>query len=519
LQRVVSAYRDLVRLIPPDGRGIYGSAGELYRDAIFGRDSVESAEHLVHLNPGIARSVILELCRLQGVRDAPIGPHSNEEERGKIHHEYRTLIVGGRRIAPRQEEILRALGARWGGEGDSLTYYGAIDATPLFVRLIHRYVSAHGRAILEERITGRDGAEASVAEKLLAAVAWIERRLDSSEIGMLECLRRNPDGIPFQYWKDSGTSYLHRDGTIADWSQPTAAVEVQAYAVDALLGVADLFGAERPGHAEVWQGRARVLRDGVIDRMWMPRDQYLAMGVDRDPQGRPRWIDSIASNAALTLDTALFDGLPGAEEYVAAIARRICGPGFVTEAGLRCRTVEEDPLTDFQDYHGVWAVWMREALDVLKGLNRQGLFAAARALGVRTLNAVNTAGDNVEFLYASPDGRVMYDYRPKEVADPGATEILATNHPEQGQGWTVVASMVVKHWFWSGHWPAETGAPDPEPRSGLDAELASAMPPAELLGSRAEIAAAYARRGRFVVNQEVGLERDLAARARGRGRP
>lgn len=516
---MTSAYSDLRRLIPPDGLGIYGSAGELYRDAIFGRDSVEAGEQLVHLMPALARGVILELCRLQGVRDAPVGPGSNEEERGKIHHEHRSLHVGNRRIAPRQERILRELGARWGGEGDSLTYYGAVDATPLFVRLVHRYVAAHGRGILEERVTGRDGAEASVAEKTRAAVDWIERRLDASDLGMVECLRRNPDGIPFQYWKDSGTSYLHRDSTIADWDQPTAAVEVQAYAVDALLGAADLFKGDHPGHAEVWRGRAAALREQVVGQMWMPGEEYLAMGLGRDPEGRPRWIDSIASNAALTLDTALFDELPDAEHYINGIARRICGPGFVTEAGLRCRAVEEDSLTDFQDYHGVWAVWMREALDVLKGLQRQGLPGAARALGVRTLNAVNIAGDNVEFLYVSPDGRVMYDYRQLLESDPAATEILGTNYPEEGQAWTVVAAMVIKHWFWTGRWPAETGAPVAAGRDRLDGELVAAMPPVELLGTRAEIAAAFERRGHFLLNPQVGLERDLAARARRRGRP
>ena len=28
------------------------------------------------------------------------------------------------------------------------------------------------------------------------AVEWITRRMDSSDLGMIECLRRNPDGIP-----------------------------------------------------------------------------------------------------------------------------------------------------------------------------------------------------------------------------------------------------------------------------------------------------------------------------------
>jgi hypothetical protein len=57
---MVSALADIARLVPESGRGLYGSAGEPYRDAIFGRDSVEAGEHLVHLKPAIARGVILE---------------------------------------------------------------------------------------------------------------------------------------------------------------------------------------------------------------------------------------------------------------------------------------------------------------------------------------------------------------------------------------------------------------------------------------------------------------------------
>ena len=321
------------------------------------------------------------------------------------------------------------------------------------------------------------------------------------------------DGVPVEL---AGAA-IEAEPALGD--QPTAAVEVQAYAVDALIGAADLFADRDPGLAEVWRERAEALRDRVLETMWMPDEEYFAMGLDRDPEGRPRWIDSIASNAALTLDTAIFDGLPDADRYVTGIARRICGPGLLTEAGLRCRSVEEDSLTDFQDYHGVWAVWMREALNLIKGFHRQGLPEAARALAVRTVNAVNAAGDDVEFLYVSPDGRVMYDYRALQESEPTAEEILGTNYPEEGQGWTAVAALVIKHWFGSGRWPIPPNSPPHGPRTRLDAELVAAMPPAELLGNRVEIAAAFERRGHFLLNPELGLERDLAARARRRGRP
>jgi len=100
---MVSALADLARLYRA-GDGLYGSGDRLFSYAIFGRDSVSAGESLLHLRPDLSRDIILTLSRLQGTVDAPIGPHSNEEERGKIHHEHRTL--DGRRIPPASERLL-----------------------------------------------------------------------------------------------------------------------------------------------------------------------------------------------------------------------------------------------------------------------------------------------------------------------------------------------------------------------------------------------------------------------------
>ncbi len=100
-----SAEMDLRRLRSPDCHGVYASAGELYADAVFGRDSIEAAEDLLHLRPDIAREVILTLAHLQRTADVSPGPNSSEEERGRIHHEHRQLTLDGRRISRRSEEL------------------------------------------------------------------------------------------------------------------------------------------------------------------------------------------------------------------------------------------------------------------------------------------------------------------------------------------------------------------------------------------------------------------------------
>ena len=329
---MVSALADLARL-RSSGHGLYGSGDRLFSYAIFGRDSVTAGETLLHLRPEVARDIILTLARLQGTVDAPIGRHSNEEERGKIHHEHRTLYVGGQRIPPESERLLREQARKWGGDETSLTYFGSVDATPLFVRLVARYCATHGESILADRVTRRDGGQSTVRESVLAAVNWITAKMDASPLGLVEFQRRNPQGIPFQVWKDSNTSYIHRDGSLANSDAPIAAVEVQGYAYDALLGAARLFETR----AVEWRDRAQALRERLIRHLWMPAERYFAMGLDRDGTGRPRWIDSIASNGALLLDTALFDGLPAADRYVAGLVRRSAeGSSLIRHSGSGC---------------------------------------------------------------------------------------------------------------------------------------------------------------------------------------
>ena len=478
------------------------------------------ADHLLSVRPEVAHTLILALARLQGTEETPAGAHSNEEEPGKIHHQHIRLFVLGQRISGAAELILQELRGRWGGRGDDLTYYGSVDATPLFVRLVGRYCAGYGPALLDERITDKDGRPATVGDKVLAAVDWIVRRIDASPLGLVEFQRRNPDGITFQVWKDSGTSYVHRDGMLADWDQPIAAVEVQAYSYDALLAAAELFKVAETGRAREWRERAEVLLTAILQRLWMPREAYFAMAVDRASDGTPRQVASIASNAALLLDSRLFDQFAAGDDYVEPVARRICSAEFVTEAGIRCRSVEEADLVDFQDYHGTWTVWMKETFDVVKGLHRQGLTGSANQLGRRLLNAVNVAGANLEFLYVSPTGDVMYDHHESDLRG-GEAEIVATNYPEVGLGWSVAAALALKHWFGARidlH-GAASAVDSRLRRQELDLAIRASMPEVSAHRTASDVEAAYARRGDFVVNKALGRARDQEARARRRTRP
>jgi glycogen debranching enzyme len=108
--------------------------------------------------------------------------------------------------------------------------YGSVDATPLFLILAHEYFQWTGdHELLRE-----------LMESLKSATKWILDYGDLDGDGLIEYCRRNPKGLFNQGWKDSGDANRHSDGRIAQ--PPIALVEVQGYAVRALLGVSELLG-------------------------------------------------------------------------------------------------------------------------------------------------------------------------------------------------------------------------------------------------------------------------------------
>jgi glycogen debranching enzyme len=118
------------------GLGVYASSDSLFKGAVFGRDSLEVADHLLYLRPKLVKKIILTLACLQGEETN----NENEEEPGKIIHEFRTQLVDGKPLDIVSQEIFNRLYGLWGGQNGILAYYGSIDSTPLFVRLVVKYV-------------------------------------------------------------------------------------------------------------------------------------------------------------------------------------------------------------------------------------------------------------------------------------------------------------------------------------------------------------------------------------------
>ena len=158
------------------------------------------------IDPTLALGVLDALAHLQG-KDVNA---RTEEEPGRIMHE--TRFDGANTLAL---------------EGGT-TYYGSVDATPLFVVLLGELA--------------RWGLPAEEMSRLLPhadrALAWIEDFGDRDGDGYVEYLRANPRGLANQGWKDSWDAMRRHDGRLAD--APIALCEVQGYVYAAYRARAEI---------------------------------------------------------------------------------------------------------------------------------------------------------------------------------------------------------------------------------------------------------------------------------------
>lgn len=416
---------------------MYASSDTLFRGAVFGRDSLFVAEDLMTLKPQLVKRILVTLAELQGVQH-----HSaNEEEPGKIIHEFRTRTVDGRKLAGEPLRIFETLASRWGGSEDRLIYYGSVDATPQFIRTLVQYCDVYGPNILSQKIQRLDGREVSILECLLAALEWIETRLRHSHSGLLEYHAHNDEGIKNQAWKDSKEFYIHENGRFVNHARPVASIEVQGLVYDALVAAAEHF----PERSEALETQAARLRDRTIRLLWQPEKKYFALGTDYDQQGNLRIIKTTTANPASLLNSHFFDGLPAAERrlYISGLVRNIMGTEFLTDAGIRSRGLSEAGLIPFWDYHGSYVSWPKETYDIAKGLRRQGFPELARQLENRLLNVVKKSRGYPEFLYVDARGRVLGSSSNAH-RHTHALLVRSTNVPESIQAWTVSAILSIQ---------------------------------------------------------------------------
>lgn len=437
LRPVVPPQLALNKVTSKNNLGVYASSDTLFKGAVFGRDSIEVAEDLLPIRQRMALvgKIILTLASLQGEVNNPV----NEEEPGKIIHEYRSTMVDGKPIKGKQRQIFEELSSRWGGDEHKMVYFGSVDSTPHFLRLLGSFTEKYGDNIMKRKVELRSGHTISMALAAENATDWVLRKINSSSSGLIEYHRTNPQGVLNQVWKDSNEFYVHEDGTKVNHRKPIASIEVQGLAYDGLLAAAKLIPAQK----EKYLHAAQQLRERVIQLLWMPETEYFGLGLDYDQDDIPRIIKTHTANPAALLDTKIFDDLDESTRraYLSGIVKNIISPDYLTDAGIRSRALSHAKVVPYWDYHGSFVTWPKETYDIAKGLRRQGFPRLARELENRLLNVVLKMRDYPEFVYVDSWMRVLSVAPVAKKHGSVVTMVDSTNIPETTQAWTVSAIL------------------------------------------------------------------------------
>ncbi|MFJ9033882.1 glycogen debranching N-terminal domain-containing protein [Streptomyces sp. NPDC102274] len=364
------------------------AAGAPWFLTLFGRDSLWAARMLLPLGTELAAGTLRTLARRQGVTS----DQDTEEQPGKILHEVR-----------RGTQDFR--------DDFSLppSYYGTVDATPLWITLLHD--------------SWRWGLAPDQVEQLLphaeSALAWMRDHGDADGDGFLKYIDHTGRGLANQGWKDSGDSIRHRDGRLA--TSPIALCEVQAYAYEAARGGAALLRAfGRPG-ADQWEEWAERLSDRFRSHFWVEdeRGAYPAVALDRDK--RP--VDSVTSGFGHLLGTGLLN-----HEESALLAARLSAPDLDSGHGLRTLSSDSVGYNPY-GYH-IGSIWPHDTAIAVHGLTRAGFPDAAAGLAAGLLTASAGFDARLPELFAGHGS---------------ATDSVPSAYPAscRPQAWAAASSVVV----------------------------------------------------------------------------
>ncbi len=345
-----------------DPRDTFLGAGVPWYLTLFGRDSLWAARMMLPTGTALAGGTLRTLARRQGAKTDPV----SGEAPGKIMHELR---YGG------------LFAVRGGAE--PVAYYGTVDATPLWISLLHD----------AWRWGMPDADVAALLPHLQAALGWLSDHADPDGDGFLEYLDLSGRGLANQGWKDSGDAVRFRDGRIA--AGPIALCEVQGYAYEAAQAGAVLLDAFGLPGGQRWRDYAEVLAERFRERFWVdgPDGPYPALALDADK--RP--VDSLTSNIGHLLGTGLLSPSEAAD-----VARQLASPAMSGGYGLRTMSTRDGGYNPLSYHCG--SVWAHDTAIVISGLAREGFGTVAAELAEGLLAGAEAFGYRIPELYGG-DGR------------------------------------------------------------------------------------------------------------------
>ena len=327
---------DALRMVDTTVRGgvFVPAAGIPWFVTLFGRDSLVVSMESISAFPEFALGALRTLSAVQATDDDA----EHDKEPGKIPHEIRSGELASLKLLP------------------FAPYYGTADATPLFLIVLSYAYQWSGDVALLQRY--RRNAE--------AALNWLLQYGDRDGDGFQEYSRRSSQGIFNQGWKDSWDAIRHADGSIPE--APIALCELQGYAFDALLRMAEIYELlKEPDKAADLRDRARQLYHRFNEVFWWEAEGTYYLGLDKNK--RP--METVASNAGHCLSSGIVP--PGRAERV---VDRLMADDMWSGWGIRTLSSKHPGYNPYSYHCG--SVWPHDNATIAGGFRRAGRHTEAQ---------------------------------------------------------------------------------------------------------------------------------------------
>jgi glycogen debranching enzyme len=360
---VTAGLNDLQHLLltdPEEPSSVFAAAGTPWFLTLFGRDSIWAARMALPFGTELASGTLRALARRQGSSF----DNDRAEAPGKIPHELRrTTFVdpsAGLDLPP--------------------VYYGTIDATPLWISLLH---DAWKWGLADREVE-------ALLPNLQAATRWLTELAAPDPDGLLKYIDTSGKGLANQGWKDSGDAIRWRDGRVAQ--APIALCEAQAYAVEAASAAAALFTHFNLDGSSDLIDYAEQMRARFRDRFWVgpAGDQFIGLAVD----GAGRTVDGLGSNMGHVLGT----GTLNAPE-VDRVAKTLTSPELLSRYGISTLARDNAGFNPIGYHTG--SIWTHDTAICAWGLAREGKRDEATKVAQSLLSSAEAFDYRWPELYAS----------------------------------------------------------------------------------------------------------------------
>lgn len=316
------AYKDLfiLRQPLPDGEAL--AAGLPWFACAFGRDQAIAGMQVLPFIPGLAKAIVSNLASYQGTK---VDSYT-EEKPGKIMHELRLGEMARLKETPFSP------------------YYGTVDATPLWLMLLTRYVEWSGDLDFAKTLW----------PNIKAAVKYFESEL--AQFGYLSYGGENKTALVNQGWKDSPDSIMYENGDLVDGA--VCLVEAQGYLYAALQGLKTLSEKlKKKDTAQNVEQIAASLRARFQKDFWIKEKDFPALALDSN--GKQCAV--ISSNPGHLIGTGILTSRQEAQ-----VSMRLLEDDMFCQWGIRTLSSQEHGYNPMSYHNG--SIWPHDNAMIVDGM-------------------------------------------------------------------------------------------------------------------------------------------------------